>query len=135
MTAKDLTGANRDNREDLRKTPFPQFTRRGGLSSVSPIRALFSNLNSVFSVTSCSKSEWSDWGERHGRHSREVAVRKAGADRIQTRNKCQIIIRHKTSHPPPSPEDPALYEQTKKNGWTVIRMKDDWETVFAFENK
>src|SRR5437867_8606266 len=47
--------ANRDNREDLRKAPFPQFSRRGGLSSVSLIRALFSNLNSVFSVTSCSK--------------------------------------------------------------------------------
>src|SRR6266487_4573918 len=55
MTAKDLTGANRGNREDLRKTPFLQFTRRGGLSSVSLIRALFSNRNSVFSVTSCSK--------------------------------------------------------------------------------
>ena len=39
--AKDLTGANRDNRDDLRTTPFPQFTRRGGLSTVSPIPALF----------------------------------------------------------------------------------------------
>ena len=48
MTAKDLTRANRDNRVDLRKTPFPQFTRRGGLSFVSPIPDLFSNRNSVF---------------------------------------------------------------------------------------
>src|SRR6266568_4955546 len=66
MIAKDLTGANRDNREDLRKAPFPQFTRRGGLSSVSPIRALFSNLNSVFSVTSCSKL---------GRYQMKVEIR------------------------------------------------------------
>src|SRR5206468_6251739 len=115
MTAKDLTGANRvyrvhhcttdhwfyaanrDNRDDLRKAPFLQFTRGGGLSSVSPIRALFSNLNSVFSVASCSKSEWSDGGERHGRHSRQVAVRKAGADRIQTRNKFQMPLRTRES--------------------------------------
>src|SRR5216117_3025866 len=55
MTAKDLTGVNRDNRDDLWKTPFLKFRRRGGLSSVSLIRALFSNLNSVFSVASCSK--------------------------------------------------------------------------------
>ena len=47
MTGKDLTGANRDNRVDFRKTAFPQFTRRGGLSFVSPILALFSNRNSV----------------------------------------------------------------------------------------
>ena len=47
MKAKDLTGANRDNRVDFRKTPFPQFTRRGGLSFVSPILVLFSNRNSV----------------------------------------------------------------------------------------
>src|SRR5436190_40533 len=115
MTAKDLTaafahwlrrakGAKRDNRDDLRKAPFLQFTRRGGLSSVSLIPAFF-NRNSVFSVASCSKSEWSDWGERHGRHSREVAVRKAGADRIQTRNKFQMIRRQKTSHLPPIPKN------------------------------
>src|SRR5438128_9032751 len=30
---------------------------------------------------------------------------------------------------------PALYEQTKKDGWTVVSMKDDWKHVFAFENK
>jgi len=30
---------------------------------------------------------------------------------------------------------PALYEQTKKDGWTVVSMKDDWKQVFAFENK
>ncbi len=29
---------------------------------------------------------------------------------------------------------PALYEQTKKDGWTVVSMKDDWKRVFAFEN-
>jgi len=28
---------------------------------------------------------------------------------------------------------PALYEQTKKDGWTVVSMKNDWKTVFAFE--
>jgi hypothetical protein len=27
----------------------------------------------------------------------------------------------------------ALYEQAKKDGWTVVSMKDDWKTVFAFE--
>jgi hypothetical protein len=27
----------------------------------------------------------------------------------------------------------ALYDQTKKDGWTVISMKDDWNHVFAFE--
>ncbi len=24
--------------------------------------------------------------------------------------------------------------EAKKNGWTVISMKDDWKTVFAFED-
>jgi hypothetical protein len=28
---------------------------------------------------------------------------------------------------------PALYEQAKKDGWTVISMKEDWKPVFAFE--
>jgi hypothetical protein len=28
---------------------------------------------------------------------------------------------------------PALYEQAKQDGWTVISMKDDWKPVFAFE--
>ena len=28
---------------------------------------------------------------------------------------------------------PALYEQTKREGWTVVSMKDDWKQVFAFE--
>ena len=28
---------------------------------------------------------------------------------------------------------PALDEQAKKDGWTVISMKDDWKQVFAFE--
>jgi len=27
----------------------------------------------------------------------------------------------------------ALYEQTKKDGWTVVSMKNDWKQVFAFE--
>ena len=27
----------------------------------------------------------------------------------------------------------ALYDQAKKNGWTVISMKDDWKKIFAFE--
>jgi hypothetical protein len=28
---------------------------------------------------------------------------------------------------------PALDEQAKKEGWTVVSMKDDWKQVFAFE--
>jgi phosphoglycolate phosphatase-like HAD superfamily hydrolase len=28
---------------------------------------------------------------------------------------------------------PALYEEAKKNGWTVISMKNDWKRMFAFE--
>src|SRR6266545_3503292 len=28
---------------------------------------------------------------------------------------------------------PALYEQTKKDGWMVVSMKDDWKTVFPIE--
>jgi phosphoglycolate phosphatase-like HAD superfamily hydrolase len=27
----------------------------------------------------------------------------------------------------------ALYDGAKKNGWTVISMKDDWKTIFGFE--
>lgn len=27
----------------------------------------------------------------------------------------------------------ALYDEAKKNGWTVISMKDDWKRIFAFE--
>jgi phosphoglycolate phosphatase-like HAD superfamily hydrolase len=27
----------------------------------------------------------------------------------------------------------ALYDQAKKQGWTVISMKDDWKKVFAFD--
>jgi phosphoglycolate phosphatase-like HAD superfamily hydrolase len=28
---------------------------------------------------------------------------------------------------------PALYDEAKKKGWTVISMKNDWKRVFAFE--
>jgi hypothetical protein len=28
---------------------------------------------------------------------------------------------------------PALYEEAKTNGWTVISMKKDWRRIFAFE--
>jgi phosphoserine phosphatase len=28
----------------------------------------------------------------------------------------------------------ALYDEAKKQGWTVISMKNDWKQVFAFEN-
>jgi hypothetical protein len=28
---------------------------------------------------------------------------------------------------------PALYEEAKKNGWTAITMKNDWQRIFAFE--
>ena len=27
----------------------------------------------------------------------------------------------------------ALYDEAKKNGWTVISMKDDWKRIFPFE--
>ena len=29
----------------------------------------------------------------------------------------------------------ALYDEAKKDGWTVISMKKDWKKIFAFENK
>ena len=29
----------------------------------------------------------------------------------------------------------ALYDEAKKNGWTVISMKNDWKTIFPFEGK
>ena len=29
----------------------------------------------------------------------------------------------------------ALYDEAKKNGWTVISMKNDWRAIFSFENK
>src|SRR5438094_144371 len=28
----------------------------------------------------------------------------------------------------------ALYDKAKKEGWTVISMKNDWKKIFAFEN-
>jgi phosphoglycolate phosphatase-like HAD superfamily hydrolase len=28
---------------------------------------------------------------------------------------------------------PELYDEAKKNGWTVISMKNDWKRIFAFE--
>ena len=28
---------------------------------------------------------------------------------------------------------PALYDEAKKNGWTVISMKNNWRRIFAFE--
>ena len=28
----------------------------------------------------------------------------------------------------------ALYDEAKKNGWTVISMKNDWKRIFAFES-
>ena len=27
----------------------------------------------------------------------------------------------------------ALYDEAKKNGWSVISMKNDWKRIFAFE--
>jgi phosphoserine phosphatase len=29
----------------------------------------------------------------------------------------------------------GLYDEAKKNGWTVISMKNDWKVIFPFENK
>jgi hypothetical protein len=34
---------------------------------------------------------------------------------------------------PGSARSPALYDEAKKNGWTVISMKNDWKRIFAFE--
>ena len=28
----------------------------------------------------------------------------------------------------------ALYDEAKKQGWTVISMKNDWKRIFTFEN-
>jgi hypothetical protein len=28
---------------------------------------------------------------------------------------------------------PALYDEAKNKGWTVISMKNDWKRIFAFE--
>ena len=28
---------------------------------------------------------------------------------------------------------PALYEEAKKDGWTVISIKNDWKRIFAFD--
>jgi phosphoglycolate phosphatase-like HAD superfamily hydrolase len=28
---------------------------------------------------------------------------------------------------------PALYDEAKKDGWTIISMKNDWKRIFAFE--
>ena len=28
-----------------------------------------------------------------------------------------------------------LYDEAKKNGWTVISMKNDWKVIFSFESK
>jgi hypothetical protein len=35
--------------------------------------------------------------------------------------------------PPIGAFTPALYEQAKGSGWTVVSMKDDWRQVFPFE--
>ena len=29
----------------------------------------------------------------------------------------------------------TLYDEAKKDGWTIISMKNDWKRIFAFENK
>ena len=29
----------------------------------------------------------------------------------------------------------ALYDEAKKKGWSVISMKNDWKTIFSFDNK
>jgi hypothetical protein len=28
----------------------------------------------------------------------------------------------------------ATYDQAMKQGWVVIRMKDDWKRIFAFDD-
>jgi hypothetical protein len=52
----------------------------------------------------------------------------------------QSVIRHR----PPRPAwvldskvgafTPALYDEAKKKGWTVISMKNDWRRTFPFDN-
>jgi hypothetical protein len=32
-----------------------------------------------------------------------------------------------------TPFTPALYDEAKSKGWTVISMKNDWKRIFAFE--
>jgi len=27
----------------------------------------------------------------------------------------------------------TLYDEAKKQGWTIVSMKDDWKKIFAFE--
>ena len=27
---------------------------------------------------------------------------------------------------------PALYDQAKKDGWTIIGIRNDWQRIFAF---
>ena len=29
----------------------------------------------------------------------------------------------------------ALFDEAKKNGWTIVSMKDDWKRIFPFENQ
>jgi hypothetical protein len=29
----------------------------------------------------------------------------------------------------------VLYVEAKRNGWTVISMKNDWKRIFAFDEK
>jgi hypothetical protein len=31
------------------------------------------------------------------------------------------------------PTPPALYDEAKRDGWTVISMKNEWKRIFAFE--
>jgi hypothetical protein len=31
------------------------------------------------------------------------------------------------------PFAPALYDEAKKSGWTVISMENDWKRIFPFE--
>ncbi len=31
------------------------------------------------------------------------------------------------------PFTPALYDEARKNSWTVISMKNDWKRIFSFD--
>jgi hypothetical protein len=31
------------------------------------------------------------------------------------------------------PFSQEMYDMAKKQGWTVVSMKDDWKRIFAFE--
>ena len=62
--------------------------------------------------------------------------RSAAQDAVAAR-RCRTRIRLRTGAGLPDTKvgtfTPALYDEAKRDGWTVISMKNDWRRVFAFE--